>query len=287
MTARRAPLPILRLGHLALGLAAPGLAGRIATDLFTSTRGLRTCPDDVLPLGARRFEVPGAPDLRGGYLWGADGPAALLVHGWGADSSHLHGLVAPLLALGYRVAAFDAPGHGVAAGKRATMTQFAVATRAVVDALGDVRLIVAHSLGSIAAIGAAAWHPRPPVERLILIAPTCTLTGVLERWSRSDLALRRSIVDRVRRELHRRNGMPLAYWDVIRLGASLVRPILVIHDPQDAVVPFSEAEAIAAGLPDVNLEAVPGPGHLGILMAPVVKDLVTAFAARRASGDPV
>jgi pimeloyl-ACP methyl ester carboxylesterase len=283
VTTGRVPLPVRRLGHAALGRIAPGLAVRIATDAFTSSRTLGPRPDDVPPLGARRFSVGGAPDIRGGYLWGDEGPTALLVHGWGADSSGMHGLVAPLRALGYRVAAFDAPGHGVSAGTRTTMPQFTRATRDVLDALGDVRMIVAHSLGSIAAVGAAARCPAPPVECLVLLAPTCTLTGVLHRWARSELRLRRRIVTCVGRELHRRTGVPISHWDVVGLGADLDCPVLVIHDPQDDVVPYSEAETITAGLRHARLEATPGHGHFGILVAPAVREHMTAFAAAHAT----
>lgn len=280
----RALPPARRLGHAILGGVAPAFAGRVATSTFSSTRAQGTRPDDVLPLGARRFEVPAEPDIRGGYLWGAEGPLALLVHGWRTDSSSMHGLVAPLRAQGYRVAAFDAPGHGVSAGTQATMTQFTRATGAVLDALGGVRVIVAHSLGSIAAVGATAARLGEPIGGLILVAPTCTLTGVLERWSRSELRLRRPIVKQIYRELHLRNGVPVSHWDLVELGRDLDCPVLVIHDPLDDVVPYNEAEAIVAGLHDARLAAASGQGHYGILIAPEVKDLVASFAARHASG---
>jgi pimeloyl-ACP methyl ester carboxylesterase len=283
MTMPRMPLPVRRLGHAALGRIAPEVAGRIATSTFSSTRALGARPDDVLPLGARRFEVDGDPDIRGGYLWGEDGPTALLVHGWGTDSSSMHGLVAPLRALGYRVAAFDAPRHGVCAGTRATMSQFTRATGAVLDALGGVRVIVAHSLGSIAAVGAVAQRQELPVDCLVLIAPAGTVTGVLERWSRHELRLRRPIVERIYRELHRHNGVPVSHWDVIGLGAGLRCPVMVLHDPHDDVVPFTEAKTLAAGLRDARLTAIAGHGHLGILMAPAVKDLIADFVAGHAS----
>jgi pimeloyl-ACP methyl ester carboxylesterase len=286
MSLPRVPLSLHRLGHAALGRVAPGLAGRIATDVFSSTRTLGTHPDDVLPLGARRFEVPGDPDIRGGYLWGEEGPSALLVHGWATDSSRMHSLVAPLRSLGYRVAAFDAPGHGVSEGNQATMTQFERATGAVVDALGDVRVIVAHSLGSLAALSAVARRPELPVECLVLLSPTSTLPGVLERWSRSDLRLRRPIVERIYEELHRRNGMPLSHWDAIGLGGELTCPILVIHDPEDAVVPYSDAESVVAGLRDARLEPAPGCGHFKILTASAVKDLIGTFTSTHAKGGP-
>lgn len=279
MTLVRVPLPVRRLGHAALGPVAPRLAVRVATDAFTSTRTGGARPDDVPPLGARGFPVGAAPDIRGGYRWGDEGPTALLVHGWGADSSGMLGLVAPLRALGLRVATFDAPGHGVSPGVRTTMPQIVRATRDVIDALGDVRVIVAHSLGAIAAVGAAVRRPARSVDCLVLIAPTGTLTGVLARWARTDLRLRPRVVAGVDRELHRRTGVPISHWDVVGLGAQLDRPVLVLHDPQDEVVPFSEAEAITAGLRHARLEATPGHGHFGILMAPAVKEHLAAFAA--------
>src|SRR5262249_1703365 len=261
-----------------------------ATDVFSDTRKLGTRPDDTVPLGARRLEIRGCPDIRGGYLWGEPGsPAALLVHGWGIDSSAMHALVPPLRALGYLVAAFDAAAPGICPGSQATMPQYPRATGAVIDALGDVRVIVAHSLGSIAAAGALAARPELAVDSLTLIAPTCTLTGVLERWQASELRLRRPIVDRVYAELKARNGVPVSHWDVTGVGGGLDCPVLAVHDPGDDVVPFSEAQAIATGLRHVRLAVTPGLGHLGILMAPEVMDLVTTFvtAHARAAADQV
>ncbi|MEU5419258.1 alpha/beta fold hydrolase [Streptomyces sp. NPDC001407] len=273
--------PVLRrFAHAAVGAVLPGVGGRWATDVFSRTRPLGGRPDNVLPLGARRFAVRGNPDVRGGYLWGDDGgPTALLVHGWGSDSSSMYSLIAPLRQLGYRVAAFDAPAHGVHEGTQATMTQFTTAVGAVLDSLGGARVVIAHSLGSIAAVGAVAARPRRSTDCLALLAPTCTLTSVLEGWARDELRLSHAIVDRIRTELHRRNGVPVTHWDVVGLGRGLDCPILALHDPDDPVVPFREAEAIAAGLPDVRLERAPGRGHMGILMSPEVKSAVSAFVA--------
>lgn len=284
------PLSLRRLAHAAVGALAPGVGGRWATDVFSRTRKLGVRPDNVLPLGARRFAVEGNPDVRGGYLWGEDegpdgapAPTALLVHGWGADSSSMYSLIAPLRELGYRVAAFDAPAHGVSEGKQATMTQYTAATRAVLDSLGGARVIVAHSLGSIAAVAALALRPDERVDCLALVAPTCTLNAVLDSWAEHELRLARPVLDRIYRELHRRNGVPVSHWDVVGLGRGLPCPVLAIHDPDDPVVPFHEAEVIAAGLPDVRLERATGRGHMGILMSPEVKSAVSAFVAEHGS----
>ncbi|MFG3024978.1 alpha/beta fold hydrolase [Streptomyces sp. NPDC048254] len=268
------------IAYAALGAVAPGAVSRWATDVFSDTRALRIRPDNLLPIGAARFSVENCPDSPSGYLWGERSAAgtALLVHGWASDSSSMHPLVGPMRDLGFTVAAFDAPAHGVRAGSQATMSQYADAVGAVLDTLGDVRVVVAHSLGTIAAIAAAAARGAP-LDCLVLISPTCTLAGVLERWDGAGLRLSSATVDGIRRELHRRNGVPVTHWDAVGLGRSLECPVLAIHDPDDPMVPYTDAETVVAGLSEARLERAPGEGHLAILVSRHVRALVSAFVA--------
>jgi pimeloyl-ACP methyl ester carboxylesterase len=264
-----------------LSALAPGAAARWATDVFSDTRKLGLRPDNVLPLGARRFAVNGSPDITGGYVWGdlSEGtPIALLVHGWASDSSSMHSFIGPLRKLGFCVAAFDAPAHGVWPGSQATMTQYSRAVEAVLGALGGVRVIVAHSLGSIAAISGLALRGAG-LDALVLVAPTCTLGGVLDRWDGAGLGVGPDSVRRIYEELHQRNGVPVSHWDAVVRGADLRCPIMVVHDPADTWVSYSDAEAIARGLPGVRLETVHGVGHIGILSSPKVQDVVSLFVA--------
>ncbi|QKW06571.1 alpha/beta hydrolase [Streptomyces sp. NA04227] len=281
MTARG----LRRLAHSALGAVAPGAGARWTTDVFSSTRTLGIRPDNVLPIGAREFAVDNSPDAPNGYLWGERSPrgTALLVHGWASDSSSMHSLVTPMRELGFRVAAFDAPAHGVRPGSQATMTQYTRAVGAVLDTLGDVRVIVAHSLGTIASIGAAAQRPGLALHCMAFIAPAATLGGVLERWEGDGLKLNRAKVEGVYAELHRRNGVPVSHWDAVALGPGLDVPKLTLHDPDDDMVPYSDAEAIAAGLTHVRLERAHGVGHIGILMSREVRATVSDFVAEHAN----
>ncbi|MFI7013398.1 alpha/beta fold hydrolase [Streptomyces sp. NPDC050164] len=284
MTGRRA---VRRVVHGALSAIAPGAAARWATDVFSDTRRLGLRPDNVLPLGARRFAVDGSPDISGGYVWGEPGdgrPTALLVHGWASDSSSMHSFVGPMRHLGFTVAAFDAPAHGVWPGSQATMTQYSGAVAAVLGTLGNVSVIIAHSLGSIAAISGAALRGAE-LDALVVIAPTCTLSGVLDRWDGAGLRLGPDTVRRVYAELHRRNGVPVSHWDAVARGEGLDCPVLAVHDPADAVVPYSDAEVIARELPGARLEAAPDVGHIGILSSPRVQAGVSAFVAGHTARD--
>ena len=283
----KAPL-LRRFAHTALGALAPRAGVRWATDVFSSTRTLGLRPDNVLPLGADRFTVAGNADVPSGFLWGGGEAAegtALLVHGWAADSSSMHSLVPSLRELGFRVAAFDGPAHGVREGTQATMTQYTRAVGAVLDTLGDVRVVVAHSLGSVAAIGAAVERTGKPLDCAVLIAPACTLGGVLDRWDGAGLRLTPAVVEGIYGELHRRNGVPVSHWDVVGLGASFDRPVLVVHDPEDPMVPYSDAVAVSAGMKDATLVSKPGTGHMGILMSKDVSATVSGFVAGHMNRD--
>jgi pimeloyl-ACP methyl ester carboxylesterase len=197
----------------------------------------------------------------------------------------MHGLVAPLQAAGYRVAAFDAPGHGVSAGRHTTLPEFTAATEAVLDTLGDVRVVIAHSFGSIVAVAALSRRLGLAIESVVLLAPARTLNGVMDRWACSELGLKRPVVLRMRQELSRRDGLPTSYWDIAELGGRLGCPMLVVYDPEDVVVPGGDAESIAECVPGTRLEPMPGYGHLGILIAPAVRDVVAAYVTSRAISD--
>ncbi|MEV7339097.1 alpha/beta fold hydrolase [Streptomyces sp. NPDC094014] len=272
---------IRRHAHRTATALTPRLAARWATDVFSSTRTYGLRPDDVLPLGAVPFTVHGDEKVTDGFLWNENATqgSALLVHGWAANSSSMHSLVPPLRAHGLRVAAFDGPAHGARTGDQATMTQYTRAIGAVLDTLGDVRVIVAHSLGAIAAIGALATHTGHPPQCAVLIAPPATLGNVLERWDGAGLHLTRPLREGIYRELHHRNGVPVTHWDLVGLGAPLDLPTLVLHDPDDPLVPYTDAQTVTTGLKNARLTATNG-GHMSILTSPTTTTHLTHFTTQ-------
>lgn len=270
--------PLQRAADAAFSTVARAAGVRFATDAFSRTREVPGAREDLLPLHARAFEVPGQARVARGYLWEGGEDSAVLLHGWRSESGSMYSLVEPVRGQGLTVAAFDAPGHGSSRGEQATITEYAGAAASVLATLGGVRFVIAHSLGAIAAAAAIA-RTRAEVAGVVLIAPTCTLTGVLERWEPPNIRLTRGRVDGIYRELHRRNGKPVSHFDVRTLGRDLTCPILAIHDPLDPVVPFSDSEDIALALPQTRIMAVPGRGHQAILVAPEVKRAIARFVA--------
>jgi pimeloyl-ACP methyl ester carboxylesterase len=282
----------------------PRLAGRLATDAFSVTRTPGVAPDDVVPLGARRVAVTGDPDVTSAFVWEADGvggagpyggtappegtggPTALLVHGWRVDSSCMSPLVAPLRRLGLRVAAFDAPGHGIWPGTQATMAEMARAAGNVADTLGNVRVVVAHSVGCLAALSAIARRPGLRLDAVVLVSPVADLSHVVERWAVAERGLARAVVDEMYCELAERNGVPTSHWDVGVLGPGLDAPVLVAHDPDDDVVAYSEGELTAAAFGAPPVVPLPGGGHWRALASPVLAAAVTEFLTKHVLSVP-
>lgn len=263
---------ILRTGLGLLGAVAPDVAGRAATDLFTQSRSKRR--GNIAARGAKALAMQGL--VKQAHVWGEGGPTALLIHGWGSDSTSLFDLAGFLARNGLRAIAFDAPAHGSSPEARSTLSEFSRALEEVLDALSPVDAVVCHSLSGLALLGALSGSEgRKPGRVVLLSAPSC-MTEVVGDFSRY-MRLSPRVTASLCTELQRRNGVPVEYWDVAQLGRGLHLPILVIHDREDPFIAFSHAEALHAALPGSRLEPTEGLGHRRILKDQDVHRRILAF----------
>lgn len=200
-----------------------------------------------------------------GEAWG-DGPPVYLVHGWGGCRAHLAVFVKPLVAKGYRVIAFDLPGHnesdsGALAAGRTTVIECAEALRAVVQEHGPARAVVAHSLGAKAAALAAVRGAS--IDRMVFLAPMGDFPPYLDLF-----ADRHGFGPRIRaglqHRLDRRLGTALITTDIGRIAENLKDPLplLLIHDPDDPDSPHETSEQIAEVWPGATLFTTRGLGRL-------------------------
>jgi len=248
--------------------------------------------------GARRFLTPprpGAPErerealsravpfdvpFRGGRLraWRfGEGPAVLLVHGWGGRGGQLSAFAPALAEAGCAAVTFDGPGHGVSSGSLASVPLFGEAVAALARQV-RARAAIAHSMG--AAGTGVALADGLDLEAAVFLGPPRSPAAFFHQFCRAlDLGpgLRRA----VRQRLERRFGMALADFDMPRLAGERDTPLLVIHDRGDAEVPWADGEAIARAWPGAELETTEGLGHRRILRDPGVVARAAAFVAQR------
>lgn len=286
LSVRLSPVPassvgasLLQIGCRLGGLLVPGLVGRIATNAFVRSRAKGDRASFRTPLGAQTFDIAGNEDVSHGYLWKNRGPTVLLVHGWGSESSSMIGFVKPLLDAGFQVASFDAPAHGGSPGHMTTMMRFVEAVGAVIKSLGNVQVIIGHSLGSIAAVTAVAHADQSyarAIKRLVLIAAPESLSTVLERWS-TYRQLPPAVIGKIYDRLHIQNGVPIGHFDISVQGAAIDAAMLVIHDKHDPIVPLADALRLMRSLKNVRFEQTSGFGHGRILSAAPVKQIIMRF----------
>jgi pimeloyl-ACP methyl ester carboxylesterase len=269
-----------RLALRASSALAPGLAGLWAERLFL------TPPKPRLPQSTF-FDFldahAGFVDYRGRSLatwrWGQqDAPAVLLAHGWGGHAAQMRAFVQPLLSAGFRVIAYDQPAHGLSEGRLTGLPDFAGAIGAVAAWHGNVRHVIAHSLGGVAA--ALALSKGLPIERAVLISPPSDLVGYSRRFARWLW-----IPERVRRAMQagieERFGVRWSDFELPRIAPRLRAPALVIHDRSDGMVPWQQGAALAQAWPEARLLSTEGLGHGRILEHPQVTRAALDFITGR------
>ncbi|HZI64237.1 MAG TPA: alpha/beta fold hydrolase, partial [Thermoanaerobaculia bacterium] len=246
----------------ALFRVAPAAAARVLDALLLTPRR-RPAPQRELEwlAGAERTTLAAAGGRLAVWSWGQGRPV-LLVHGWSGRGSQLGAFVAPLVAAGCRVVAFDQPGHGASAGRRSSLVAMADAVAAVIQHLGIVDGVIAHSAGAAATALALAGGTRQP--RLVFVAPPSDLAWFTRRLVRA-AGLPALLYRRARRRIERRIG---ARWSELRMAVvapEMSQPLLVIHDRGDREVPWEHGAAVARGWPSAELVSTEGLGHQRIL----------------------
>lgn len=262
-----------------LGVLAPPLAARLAC------RQLTTPPkaaEHDWQLALRRQARSRRLAFGGGFLavyeWGK-GPTVLLVHGWGAHAGHLGRLVEPLVAAGFRVVAFDAPAHGASSGQATGLLRYAAAVAAVAHASGPLHAVVGHALG--AGLSLYAWRDWGfTVGRMVMVASFDDGHRFVDAFAQR-MGLAPGMAARVGRLLSRRHpgkleGKRLSVADMVR---AVDFPVLVIHDRDDAVVPFQQGQALAAASGFARFLGTQGLGHDGLLAHPETIRQVVQFTA--------
>jgi pimeloyl-ACP methyl ester carboxylesterase len=244
---------------------APSIAARWAETLFCTPPGRRERDEGFIATGSR-FTLESQGQRLACWEWGS-GPAAVLVHGWGSRASRLGGLASALVDAGFRVVAYDAPAHGESTGRIASLPEFSRALTDVAEAVGPIHGLVGHSLGGAAM--ALAMRHGVVARRAVLIAPPADVRIFSDHFART-LAIPPAVQQTMHRNLERRLGI---VWDELHIP-TIVRELpaaaLVIHDRDDADVPFAHGEKIVGAWAGSRLESTTGLGHRTLLRDPAV-----------------
>jgi pimeloyl-ACP methyl ester carboxylesterase len=281
----------VRGGVRALSAIAPPLAAWVVERLWFMP------PRPKIP-GSIRAELeqyePIPLEVGGKRVMGwarGEGPTVLLLHGWGGYAGQLLGFATPLVQKGFRVVAFDAPGHGLSEpgqhGRyQSNFFEFEAAIREFASRHGPFHGLIAHSGGCNAAT--LALRKGLSVERAVYISPMAVPLNYVDVFAEA-LGASPPVMERFKKNTAARLGFSWEDFDVPRAPQHIrTPPVLVVHDSLDAEVPHSEGAAVAESWPDSSLHTTRGLGHRRILadggvIARVV-DFVAHVEPRTATG---
>ena len=263
-------LASIRLFFGLIGRLSPALAGRLAAKLFARPRRhARPAREQAL---LARGEPVALPDGLRATAWGA-GPAVLLVHGWEGRGAQLGALVDPLVAAGYRVVALDGPAHGDSPGRTTTGPEFARALATTRDTIGPLAAIVGHSFGGFTSLLAISHGLT--ADRLVVIGAPSSVPEILREFQQL-IGLPGHAMPAMVQALERRVHATMESFDVASFAPQVTIPVLVIHDTDDAEVPFADGLRLSELL-GARLITTSGLGHRRILYAFEVVSAIVEF----------
>jgi pimeloyl-ACP methyl ester carboxylesterase len=277
-----AALTATRTALGAAAFASTELASRIAFHLFMRPRRFaRPARERRLLAWGDRFVVRVGKCDVSAWSWGhPDGPLVVLAHGWESRGSHFAVYVNELCEAGYRVVAFDAPGHGSSRAEHTSLLKFADAIDAVIARVTagtrKVHALLAHSMGGAASLLWLHEHPEASVERLVILSGP----GTSESFTRvfaEQLKLSEEVVASMLREVEERYRFSAKNHDPRILAKGIRVPTLLVHDADDAIVPVTEAYALGNALPNARVQETKGLGHERILRDETTVKTVLSF----------
>lgn len=259
---------------------APPLAAEAAYSLWLSTGRRKR----VHPLERAVIEQATTSTIRAGrsriavYTWGTGPRPVLLAHGWQGRAAEFAELVRELRAQDRTIIAFDAPGHGASGGRRPDIRDFADVIAALGRRYGTFEAIVAHSFGTPAA--ALAIRNGTRAHRLVTIGGVAELDYLATSFGRIlDLSPRTIAGLKRRIEQRRFHTVPDVWTALSATAAPLGMPMLVIHDRDDLMVHFAQAEALVAAHPHSATLFTSGLGHHRVLRDDEVLDAISEFVS--------
>ena len=277
-----APLTLrgLRFMFAKLGPVFPGPFGNLAYRLWFSPQRKQQSKAGLklLNQATETYHLMVAKRKVPVYVWGESGPTVLLVHGWAGRTTQFREFVPPLLAQGYRVIGFDAPGHGNAQGRTTNLDEIRYIIATIAAGEDALHGIIAHSFGAIST--AFSMSAGVVANKIVLLNGACRYRELVRTYQQM-LHLPQAVVEK----LIAKTRQNFAHWpkdleemmDVDRNPPAFPMAAMVIHDQDDPVVPLDQGELIAKSWPNTQWVTTSGLGHSKILSNQDVVQKVCQF----------
>ena len=282
-TPKTTQLRVLSVLFNTIGRVFPVQAARFGYKIFATPRwkALHLRTDAVID-AARVVDFSFGNDTIKCYEWGDEKSerTVLLAHGWESRGTALRMYVTDLVALGFRVVAYDALAHGDSTGQRNNLLVNGRTIVALSAHYGGFYGAIGHSFGCSSIIYALEFLDiKLRIERLVFLAVPHRTIRILEGFFKMV-----DMPDSVKKvfliHFEQLTGRKMLEIDVALASKKVqVGQLLLVHDKYDDVTSIDAAERIAEHWDNAHLLVTEGYGHFRIAKNPDVIKRIVAFMA--------
>lgn len=254
-----------------------GIVKKVYQAFFSPTRyEVKPSDREIIEWG-NNYRVPFEDGELAVTTWGSNGPAVLLMHGWGGARAQMTGFVDPLLFAGYRVVAYDQPAHGESDGKLTNLLEIAPTMDLIAKQEGPFDAIIAHSFGTLISSYSLVNRNFPAPSKLVYFGAFNQLMDALPRFQ-AIAQLPDEIMDGLREMINEKFGKDVLDAIVNEILVQQIHiPALMFHDKSDNVTPVEDSRAIARAWQNVQYIETDGLGHRGALQSKEIHEQVVRF----------
>ncbi|WP_062053112.1 alpha/beta hydrolase [Aquimarina longa] len=193
------------------------------------------------------------------YRWPNLGETILLIHGWESNTHRWKNLIQKLQQEGYNIIAFDAPAHGNSSGKIFNIPLYTKCIQKIVE-LYRPNYVVGHSLGGMATIFHQYSFPDQEIKKIVALAPPSELSRIMRDYQ-GILKFSPKFMKALNSYFKDKHGFYFEEFSLSEFVKKLTITGLLIHDKNDDIVPYSEAENISKNWNTVQFITTENYGH--------------------------
>jgi pimeloyl-ACP methyl ester carboxylesterase len=221
------------------------------------------------------------------YLYTSGEPDAypvILVHGWEASPGSMLGIARKLKEKGYRPYILGLPAHGKSKLKTTNMIHAAGKIKCLLEYLdlNQPFTIIGHSFASGAITLALLDYKKHP-EKLVFLTTPDKIMDIFTNYAQM-IALGEKALNKMIRMVEGFSPIKMKDFNISDLLQEVsTKKILLIHDKEDKILPFTNALSLKEKNPSIHLHATKQKGHYRLLWDEEVIDMVMQFIFYEAS----
>lgn len=274
---QRLGIAYIQTKFMLLAIISKKKAAKKAFELFgtpqhrpTGKKILKNAEDIELKLSSKKIK---------GYRWNHPRQLRILIlHGFGS-AAHKFEDYSTLLAMnGFEVLAFDAPAHGRSDGTNTNALEYSSLIEKIITDYGPIHGFIAHSFGGISLALALEKIIHTHRTRVIFIAPATETTSAVDAAFKLIKLKNKKVRYEFEKIINTVSGKELSWFSMRRAMHNIKANVLWIHDEEDDITPWYDAEKIKQdNHPNIQFMVTKGLGHRKIYRDAVVMDRIVTF----------